>query len=67
MFPKFLTVLFYYHDQYLCLVSILIPKLKAHGFPERIISIYDDFLSDRKAFAEVGESITEPWCGGQAA
>ena len=28
--------------------SILMPKLRAHGFPERIITIYSDFLSDRK-------------------
>ena len=41
--------------------SILIPKLWAHGFPERIISIYDDFLSDRKAVVQVGESISEPF------
>ena len=39
--------------------SILIPKLEAHGFPERIIAIYDDFLSDRKAVVQVGESISE--------
>jgi hypothetical protein len=29
--------------------SILIPKLRAHGFTERVIAIYNDFLSDRKA------------------
>ena len=38
---------------------ILIPKLRAHGFPERIISIYDDFLSHRKVVVQVGESISE--------
>ena len=32
-----------------------------HGFPERLISIYDDFLSDRKAVVQVGESISEPF------
>ena len=39
----------------------MIPKLRAHGFPERIISIYDDFLSDRKAVVQVVESISEPF------
>jgi hypothetical protein len=37
--------------------SILIPKLRAHGFPERVITIYIDFLSDRK----VRESVSEPF------
>ena len=32
-----------------------------HGFPERLISIYDDFLSDRIAVVQVGESISEPF------
>ena len=41
--------------------SILIPKLRAHGFPERVIAIYNDFLSDRKAVVQVGESISEPF------
>jgi hypothetical protein len=31
----------------------------AHGFPERVISIYNDFLSDRKAVVQVGESVSE--------
>jgi hypothetical protein len=31
--------------------SILIPKLRAHGFPKRVIAIYNDFLSERKAVA----------------
>ena len=39
--------------------SILIPKLRAHGFPERIIAIYNDFLSDRKAVVQVGEPLSE--------
>ena len=39
--------------------SILIPKL-AHGFPERIIAINNDSLSDRKAVVQVGESLSEP-------
>ena len=41
--------------------SILIPKMRTHGFPERIIAIYNDFLSDRKAVVQVGESISEPF------
>jgi hypothetical protein len=41
--------------------SILIPKLRAHGFPERVIAIYNDFLSDRKAVVQVGESVSEPF------
>ena len=36
--------------------SILVPKLRAHGFPERVIAIYNDFLNDRKAVVQVGES-----------
>jgi hypothetical protein len=36
--------------------TILIPKLRAHGFPEKIISIYQDFLSDRKAVVQVGDT-----------
>ena len=38
--------------------DILIPKLGAHGFPERIIAIYKDFLSDRKAVVQVGEELS---------
>ena len=41
--------------------SILIPKLRAHGFPERIIAIYKDFLSGRRAVVQVGESVSEPF------
>ena len=41
--------------------SILLPKVRTHGFPERIISIFDDFLSDRKAVVRVGESISAPF------
>ena len=36
--------------------SILIPKLRAHGFPERVIAIYNDFLNDRRAVVQVGEN-----------
>ena len=39
--------------------TILIPKLRAHGFPEKIISIYQDFLSDRKAVVQVGDTYSE--------
>jgi hypothetical protein len=39
--------------------SILIPKLRAHGFPERLVAIYYDFLFDRKAVVQVGESASE--------
>ena len=52
--------------------SILIQKLREHlrrclrsvstsGFPERIISIFDDFLSDRTAVVQAGKSILEPF------
>jgi hypothetical protein len=41
--------------------SILIPKLRTHGFPERVIAIYNDSLSDRKAVVQVGESTSEPF------
>ena len=41
--------------------SILVPKLRAHGFPERVIAIYNDFLNDRKAVVQVGESLSEPF------
>ena len=27
----------------------------AYGFPERVIAIYNDFLSNRKAVVQVGE------------
>ena len=43
--------------------SMQIPKLRVHGFhgfPERVIAIYNDFLSDRKAIFQVVESISEP-------
>ena len=40
--------------------SIWIPKLRAHGFLEKIIAIYYDSLSDRKAVVQVGESLSEP-------
>jgi hypothetical protein len=33
--------------------SILIPKLTAHGFPERVIPIYNDFLSEGKEVIQV--------------
>ena len=35
--------------------------MRAHGFPERVIAIYNDFLSDRKAVVQVGESVSEPF------
>jgi hypothetical protein len=41
--------------------SILIPKLRAYGFPERVIAIYNDFLSNRKVVVQVGGSISEPF------
>ena len=36
-------------------------RVLLHGFPERIIAIYNDFLYDRKAVVQVGESISEPF------
>jgi hypothetical protein len=39
--------------------TILILKLRAHGFPEKIISIYQDFLSDRKAVIQVSDTYSE--------
>ena len=41
------------------LFTICIVKLRAHGFPEKIISIYQDFLSDRKAVVQVGDTYSE--------
>ncbi len=41
--------------------SILIPKLRDNGFPERAFAIYNDFLPDRKADVQVGESKSEPF------
>jgi hypothetical protein len=35
--------------------SILIPKLRVPRFPERLIAIYNDFLSDRKAVVQAEE------------
>jgi hypothetical protein len=41
--------------------SFSIPKLGAHGFPERIIAINNYNLSDRKAVVQVGEPVSEPF------
>jgi hypothetical protein len=41
--------------------SIFRPKLRAHGFAERINAIYNDFKSDRKAVVRVEESTSEPF------
>jgi hypothetical protein len=41
--------------------SILIPKLRAYGFLERVIAIYNDFLSDRKVVVQVGVSVPGPF------
>jgi hypothetical protein len=35
------------------------PNLRVHGFPERVIAIYSDFLSDKKAVVQVEESVSE--------
>ena len=40
--------------------SIFIPELRTHRFPERIIAIYNNFLSDRKAIVQVGELLSKP-------
>jgi hypothetical protein len=39
--------------------SIFIANLRAHIFPERVIAIYNDFLSDRKVVVQAGKSVSE--------
>jgi hypothetical protein len=47
--------------------SILIPKVRAHEFPERVIAIYIEFLSDRKGVVQVQDEspllnhLTKKW------
>ena len=36
--------------------EILLPRMKKLGVPENLIQIYDDFLSERKAYIQCGQS-----------
>jgi hypothetical protein len=47
---SFASKLFSFLDKF-----ILIPKPRAHRLPERLIAIYNDFLSDRKLVVQVRE------------
>jgi hypothetical protein len=38
-----------------------IPKLRGHGFPEMVITIYNNFLANRKGVVQGRESVSEPF------
>ena len=39
--------------------EVLLPRMKKLGIPQTLCNIYNDFLSDRKAFVQCGESRSE--------
>jgi hypothetical protein len=39
--------------------EVLLPRMMKMGVPDNLIRIYDDFLSERKAFIQCGQSVSE--------